>query len=170
MKDKLESEEFYNLMQHYRMASMNMQDEVVQRYEEVKSWLRGNFKEIKPKSQRSIQLNKYYFGVVLKIFAGELGWSVEDAHDYFKSIFLIDYKTFSWGKRSFDYAKSLSVSFDYDEASELPIIQSTTKLNNQEFMDYIKKIQQFAAEQGIDVPNPNEADFELIAKHYLREY
>ena len=163
MKDKLESAEFYNLMQHYRMASMNMQDEVVQRYEEVKSWLRGNFKEIKPKSQRSLQLNKYYFGVVLKIFAGELGWSVEDAHDFFKHEFLREYKDLDTDK--------LNNREDSIFTDVLCIVKSTTKLNNQEFMDYIKKIQQFAAEQGIVVPDPNsfDGDYDLIAQQYRRD-
>jgi len=163
MKDKLESEEFYNLMQHYRMASMNMQDKVVQRYEEVKSWLRGNFREIKPKSQRSLQLNKYYFGVVLKIFAGELGWSVEDAHDFFKHEFLREYKDLDTDK--------LNNREDSIFTDVLCIVKSTTKLNNQEFMDYIKKIQQFAAEQGIVVPDPNsfDGDYDLIAQQYRRD-
>jgi hypothetical protein len=43
MSDILNSEEFYNLMQAYRMASIANQKNVTVRFEAVKDWVRENY-------------------------------------------------------------------------------------------------------------------------------
>lgn len=113
----------------------------------------GRYEIKKPKSQRSLQLNKYYWKVVIGIFAGELGWSVEDAHDYFKDIFLFS-------------TKELPRNDVYWSGKLIRKIKSTTDLSNQEFIQYIKQIQMFSAQQGIVIPDPNEADYDAIYKMY----
>jgi len=42
--DKLDEEEFYNLMQKYRHTPITNQEETVKSYEEVKTWLRKNYR------------------------------------------------------------------------------------------------------------------------------
>lgn len=116
----------------------------------------GTWNINEPKSQRSLQLNKYYWGVVIKIFAGELGWSDNDAHDFFKDKYLFD-------------TKELEKNSIYPRGRIVRTIKSTTELNNAEFIDYCKKIQQFSAKQGIYIPDPNEADYDLIYKIYKRD-
>jgi uncharacterized paraquat-inducible protein A len=43
MSDILNSEEFFNLMQSYRMASVANQKNVINKFEAVKEWLRQNY-------------------------------------------------------------------------------------------------------------------------------
>jgi hypothetical protein len=43
MNDILNSEEFYNLMQAYRMADINNQENVINKFEAVKGWIRQNY-------------------------------------------------------------------------------------------------------------------------------
>jgi hypothetical protein len=119
----------------------------------------GRYRLLKPESQRSLQLNKYYWGVVIKIFAGELGWSDQDAHDYFKCLFLKNAKVLTFGFMS-----------NSDPIQQvINPIKSTSDLSSAEFIDYIKKIQQFSAEQGIVIPDPNESDYDKIYKMYKRD-
>ena len=42
--DVLESQDFYNLMQRYRHTPMTNQEEVVNSFEEIKTWIRCNYK------------------------------------------------------------------------------------------------------------------------------
>jgi len=42
--DKLNNVEFYYLMQMYRMAETTNQEKIVKRFEEVKEWIRLNYK------------------------------------------------------------------------------------------------------------------------------
>ncbi len=41
-EDKLESQEFFDLMQQYRIAPMENQERVIKAFEDVKEWLRQN--------------------------------------------------------------------------------------------------------------------------------
>jgi hypothetical protein len=43
INDILNSEEFYNLMQAYRIANIDNQENVINRFEAVKNWLRQNY-------------------------------------------------------------------------------------------------------------------------------
>jgi hypothetical protein len=92
-------------------------------------------KEFKPK--RSNQLNQYYWGVVIRLVSDYTGFSKEETHELLKFKFL-KHKVLV-GDEWYDTTKS------------------TTKLNNQEMIGYIEKIQQFAAEEFyIYIPDPNE--------------
>jgi hypothetical protein len=100
--------------------------------------------DIKKRNKRSLQQNRYYFGVCIKMIREkfiERGYevSMEDVHDMmrfkFNYIEIIDYET--------------------GEIERLP--KSTTGLNKDEFGKYIEKIQQYAA-QSLDlvIPDPGE--------------
>ena len=145
--NKLDTQEYFELMQEYRHAPLEDQYLVGEKFDKVKSWISRNFKEIK--DNRSNQMNRYYWGVVIKIFAGELGWETDDAHEWFKEKFLRLIKKLN--NASMVYTKS------------------TSKLTNVEFIEYIKNIQQFSAEQGIVIPDPNEADYDKIYQMYKKD-
>jgi hypothetical protein len=44
-KDSIDSQEFYELMQSYRHSPMTDQSEVVKNFEEVKKWIRKNYRK-----------------------------------------------------------------------------------------------------------------------------
>jgi hypothetical protein len=100
---------------------------------------------VKTKSRRSLQANKYYFGVCVDMIRRELverGYdvSVQETHEFLKAQFnsqpLIDENT-------------------GELLGEVP--RSTTDLNKEEFGDYIQRIQRFAAEKlSIVIPDPGE--------------
>lgn len=84
---------------------------------------------------RSLPQNSYYHGVVLKTFGDHLGYTTEELHDTMKARFLV-----------------------IDPDAKIPRSKSTTKLSTVEFNEYIDKIVRLAAENGCDIPEPNEAD------------
>ena len=43
MSDKLDTQEFYEVMQQYRHSNANNQEQVVKSFENVKTWIRDNF-------------------------------------------------------------------------------------------------------------------------------
>lgn len=87
------------------------------------------------RKDRSLPQNSYYHGVVLKTFGDHLGYTTEELHDAMKARFLV-----------------------IDPDADIPRIKSTTKLSTVEFNEYIDKIVRLAAENGCDIPEPNEAD------------
>jgi len=97
----------------------------------------------KRKKKRSYEQSKYYWGVVVFLIRQrfvELGNDVskEETHDYLKHEF--NYKEFVNEKTS--------------EVIRIPM--STANLTTSEFMDYIAKIQIFAADiLGVVIPDPN---------------
>lgn len=88
------------------------------------------------KASRTTQQNRYYFGVIVKILADELGYSVDEMHEALKWKFLKIHE------------------------NELPTVRSTTDLSTAEFSDYCEKIKQFAAfELSVVLPDPGQADW-----------
>jgi hypothetical protein len=95
--------------------------------------------EAKPK--RSDPQNRYLWGVVYPTIlqAGRLdGWTADDLHDYLLG------EHFGW-----------ELVEGFGKKRQRPVRRSS-KLNKQEFMDYVAFIQQRMAEHGIYVPDPNE--------------
>ena len=69
-KDILDKVGFYDLMQNYRIANMDNQENVTKRFEEVKKFIRKNFapkKEIK-------KYNKEDLDSAMSQLADEMGW------------------------------------------------------------------------------------------------
>lgn len=87
------------------------------------------------RSQRSINQNNYYFGVVCKVLGDYFGYEVDEMHE------------------------ALKLKFLQIGACDVPTIKSTTKLNTTEFEDYLERIRRWAAtEYSVVVPLPNEAE------------
>jgi hypothetical protein len=113
-------------------------------YSKVISSLEGkavvvNIKE--PRSQRSINQNGYYWGVVINILADFTGYSDDEVHEILKAKFLSAEKKV--GNEVVKYAIS------------------TTTLDTLEFEDYCHKIREWAsASLNVYIPVPGEVDFE----------
>ena len=81
----------------------------------------------KHKSSRTIQQNKYLWGVVYKMISDETGYTVEEAHELCKTLFI---------KKHLDVGEKRYV-----------VIGSTTELSTKEFTDYIENIKMWASKE-----------------------
>ncbi|OPY83165.1 MAG: hypothetical protein A4E71_02920 [Smithella sp. PtaU1.Bin162] len=89
------------------------------------------------KSQRSLNQNNYYWGVVLKVLSEHTGYDPDDMHEICRYMFLKSFKTVG--------------NFDRE------YVKSTTELNTAEFEEYLEKIRRWAAvELNCYTPLPNE--------------
>ena len=93
----------------------------------------------------SLSQNSLYW-LWLNCISAETGNDVDALHDYFKDRFL-----------------SRKVEIFGDECS---VGTSTTKLNTAEFTAFLDKVQQFAAGEGIILPNPEDLYFEQFYQQY----
>ncbi len=97
------------------------------------------------RDRRSLSQNSLYW-LWLNCISAETGNDVDALHDYFKGRFL-----------------SRKVEIFGDECS---VGTSTTKLNTAEFTAFLDKVQQFAAGEGIILPNPEDLYFEQFYQQY----
>lgn len=97
------------------------------------------------RERRSLSQNSLYW-LWLNCISAETGNDVDALHDYFKDRFL-----------------SRKVEIFGDECS---VGTSTTKLNTAEFTAFLDKVQQFAAGEGIILPNPEDLYFEQFYQQY----
>ncbi len=86
---------------------------------------------------RSLSQNRYLFGVVYPIFAEAVGYEVEELHEALKQKFLRN--------------------LEEEERLGLSRVRSTRDLTTKEFTDYIERIRQLAAENGVVIPDPGAA-------------
>jgi len=92
----------------------------------------------KAKKIRSLQQNKYYWGVVVKIVSQHTGYTNDEAHQELASMFL-----------------------KYENNGKL-FVRSTTKLNTAEFEKYTEECRQWAwSEMNLHIPLPNEITEEM---------
>ena len=89
------------------------------------------------KSTRSNQQNKYLWAVPYKLLSDHLGYTPEEVHEICKQKFL---------------SHTVHVG---DE--DMNIAASTAKLPKDEFMDYVARIQVWAAEFDVVIPDPGQA-------------
>jgi len=101
------------------------------------------------KEKRSTDQNALYW-LWLTAIQQETGNGKDDLHDYFAKKYL-----------PMDEVKIFD-KLIYKRAS-------TTKLNTDTFTQYLNKIQLFAGEQGIELPNPKDKHFEEF-KNYYEKY
>jgi hypothetical protein len=93
----------------------------------------------KASKKRSLVQNKYYWGVIVDLFAQNTGYSKEESHQELSGMFL---KYEAHGKE---------------------FVRSTTTLNTLEFEQYADKCRQWMGEMlGIHVPLPNEVTEEFL--------
>jgi hypothetical protein len=97
------------------------------------------------RNRRSIPQNSLYW-LWLGCISCETGNEVEDLHGYFKDRFL-----------------SRKVEIFGDEYNTGT---STKKLNTSEFTAFLDKVQQFAAGEGIILPNPEDLYFGQFYEQY----
>lgn len=97
------------------------------------------------RDKRSISQNSLYW-LWLGCISSDTGYDVADLHDYLKGRYL---------------ARKVEMFGD-----ECNIGISTTKLNTSEFTAFLDKVQQFAAEEGIILPNPEDLYFEQFYQQY----
>jgi hypothetical protein len=104
-----------------------------------KTW-RVDVNELRPR--RSPDQNNYLWGVVYRTVLDtglrEAGWTGDDVHEYFLG------EHFGW-----ETIEGLG-------RKRLRPLRRSSKLNKQEFTDYIAFIQRTMAERGVYVPDPNE--------------
>ena len=94
-------------------------------------------KPTKKPDPRSIQQNKYLWGVVYGMVSEETGHSDEEIHEIFKVLFLSKYVEIA-GK-------------------EMRITRSTTELDTKEFDEYCESIRMWCAQNlGLSIPEPGE--------------
>jgi hypothetical protein len=97
------------------------------------------------RDNRSLPQNRLY-RLWLNCISNETGNEVEDLHDYFRGRFL-SHRVEIFG-------------------GECSVRISTKRLNTAEFTAFLDKVQQFAAEQGIILPNPEDLYFEQFYQQY----
>lgn len=94
----------------------------------------------KPKKQRTLPQNGYYWGVIIDRISKETGMLPDEVHDVLKSKFL---------------KKDVQVG---DEV--VTVIRSTSDLDrHEEWPEYMRRCRQYANEMfGLFIPQPNEAE------------
>lgn len=91
-----------------------------------------------PRKDRSSEQNRYYWGCVVEILQKELGYETKEMmHDALRMTFLKVHYT-----------------------DKPPTIKSTTELSTVEFEEYLSQVRQWASQEGIYIPLPNEVDFD----------
>lgn len=92
---------------------------------------------------RSMQANRYYFGVVLKAISDYTGYDPNETHEAMKAMFL---------------PKALSFCDGNGEVRGAIVVGgSTRQMNVHEFHDYVDAVRRFAAEQlGLNIPDPSQ--------------
>jgi hypothetical protein len=85
------------------------------------------------RNKRSSQANRYYFGVVIPLIAEHCGYDKQEMHELLAMRFL---------------------RIEDDPITGAPRRTSTPETDSQEFADYVDHCIQFAAELGIEIPEP----------------
>ena len=93
------------------------------------------------KKRRSLNLNSYYWAVVVKLLSDETGYDKDEMHEVLKSMFL----------RTRYQIKGVWVDST----------KSTTKLTHKEMSEFIEEVKRFASTTlGVYIPDKNEVDYE----------
>ena len=93
------------------------------------------------KKRRSLNLNSYYWAVVVKLLADETGFSNDEMHEVLKSMFL----------RTRYKIKGVWIDGT----------KSTTKVSNKEMVEFLDEVKRFASTTlSLYIPDPNEVDYE----------
>lgn len=98
------------------------------------------------KERRSLSQNRYAHGIVFSVFAIELGWTLDEAKQYFKKKFLTYYK----GKEAF--------------------VKETKNLNTKEMEDFLECCRVHASkDHGCYIPKPNEVTEDILKEIFKYE-
>jgi hypothetical protein len=96
------------------------------------------------RAARSVQANRYYWGVVVELISEHTGYTPEEVHDFLKAKFI---------------PKRLAMAKGNGEiVDEYVLGGSTRRLNTVEFYAYCEVIRQWAIERlDVYIPTPEEA-------------
>lgn len=124
---------------------------------ELKGW-RVTWEEVK--SERSLQQNKYLFGVAYKLISEATGYEKQDIHE--------DCLKLHFGVRLKKVPRS---RFHPEGLAEVPLRTTTTDehgrrsvLGKVQFMEYTEFVKRYAAEAGVYIPDPNEHEAPAMEK------
>ena len=92
----------------------------------------------KAKKPRSLNQNSYYWGVLIKQFSIDTGYTEQESHQLL-------------GRQFLKYTKK-----------DIEFTRSTTELSTIEFENYLEQCRMLASEQGIMIPLPNEVTEDYI--------
>lgn len=94
------------------------------------------------RATRSVQSNRYYWGVVVELLSDHTGYTPDEIHEVLKAKFI---------------PKRLSVSDGNGEIKgEFVIGGTTTEMNKLEFGEFITRIREWAAEElHVVIPDPD---------------
>lgn len=96
--------------------------------------------------RRSHSQNAYLWGVVYPlILQGLEGWTADDVHEFFLG------EHFGWE------------TLEGFGRKKVKPVRRSSKLSTLEFQDFVAFIQQYMAERGVYVPDPNEPVQEIAA-------
>ena len=129
------------LAQAEKLRIYGLQDQ--QKWEEYRQTLHGTVEVIVkyPQSLRSLQQNRYYWGVVVDLISQHTGYAKEETHEILKAKFLS--REAFIGKEPVRYARS------------------TTSLTTKQFKKYLNEIKEWAfIELGIVIPEPEDIDYD----------
>jgi len=111
----------------------------------------------KPKSSRTNQMNRYYWGVMIKMIAEETGYDDDQVHQ------LMKYKFGVVGEEPPSHRIRINPMEYKDDPvfdGNTNIPKSTAKYTVEEMQDYWQRITQWAAEfLGLQIPEPNEVEY-----------
>lgn len=100
--------------------------------------------ETHKKTRTNLQ-NRYYWGIVIRDIAKELGYDADTVHDYMKKMFL-------------GYEE-----FDMPDGNTHHQLRSTTDATTISFEDFVAKIRQWASEfLNMYIPLPNETPYNYL--------
>lgn len=89
-----------------------------------------------PRKDRTNPQNRYMWGVVYGLLSEYTGYTPSEIHDSMRMLFL------------------------QDNLRKIPTLRSTTELTTVEMENYLSQIKQWAAEQGVIIPDPNQVEVE----------
>lgn len=92
------------------------------------------------RSERSLKANAYVWGVVYRELSEWSGHTPEEIHDVMRAMFLP--------------AREIVTP----DGRKVAALGSTAALDVEAFGAYVDKIKQWAAEQGVNIPDPDEVD------------
>lgn len=118
-------------------------DNTVNAFRKISDYVKGTedfytIEIVKSKRKRSLNQNKYYWGVVLKVISMHTGYTSDEVHQELAKMFL-----------------------SYDNNGK-QFVRSTTKLTTWEFEQYLDKCRAWAQkEMDCHIPMPNEITDEI---------
>lgn len=104
---------------------------------------------------RSLEQNALYHVGFVAPLAAEFGWTERDMHEYLKTRFMPPHK------RKVKTLSLVNRRTGEEIDSMFLDLSSTTQLNKVEFSEYLRDIQVWAAEHGVDVGSNREPDMEV---------